>query len=58
MSTNRINTALVGEGRVLSDILAGLAARSNHLRLQILAVIDLSPQEDSSALDHARELDR
>lgn len=41
----------------MSDLVAGLATGSNHLRLQILAVIDLSPQGDSSALDHARALD-
>jgi PAS domain S-box-containing protein len=51
VSTNRINTALVGEGRRLSDLLAGLATRSPILRLQIVAVVDLDPGPDSPDLD-------
>ena len=44
MSTNRINTALVGEGRQLSDLLANLVTRSPLLRLKIVAIVDLDPQ--------------
>ena len=50
MSTNRINTALVGEGRQLSDLLAGLVTRSPMLRLNIVAVVDLDPGPDSPDL--------
>ena len=51
MSTNRINTALVGEGRQLSDLLAGLVTRSPLLRLKIVAVVDLDPGPDSPDLE-------
>jgi len=51
VSTNRINTALVGEGRQLTDLLAGLATRSSLLRLNIVAVVDLDPGPDSPNLD-------
>ncbi len=54
MSTNRINTALVGEGRQLSDLLAGLVTRSPLLRLNIVAVVDLDPGPDSPDLDLIR----
>jgi len=51
VSTNRIRTALVGEGRQLSDLLAGLATRSPLLRLKLVAVVDLNPGPDSPDLD-------
>jgi PAS domain S-box-containing protein len=51
VSTNRINTALVGEGRRLSDLLAGLVTRSPLLRLNIVAVVDLDPGQDSPNID-------
>ena len=51
MSTNRINTALVGEGRQLSDLLAGLVTRSPLLRLNIVAVVDLDPGLDSPDIE-------
>lgn len=54
VSTNRINTALVGEGRQLTDLLAGLATRSSLLRLNIVAVVDLDPGPDSPNLDLIR----
>jgi len=53
---NRISIALVGEGRDLSDMLAGLATRSRLLRLKIIAVIDLSGDRDSPAREHARSI--
>ncbi len=53
MSTNRINIALVGDGRELSDMLAGLATRSRLLRLKIVAVIDLGSGDHSPAREHA-----
>jgi PAS domain S-box-containing protein len=53
---NRINVALVGEGRQLSDILAGLATRSRLLRLKIIAVVDCGPDLESPARDHARDI--
>ncbi|MDX2473422.1 MAG: PAS domain S-box protein [Candidatus Krumholzibacteria bacterium] len=56
MSTNRIKIALVGEGRSLSDMLAGLANRSRLLRLKIVAVIDLGTDTDSPAHQHARDI--
>ena len=56
MSTNRIKIALVGEGRSLSDMLAGLANRSRLLRLKIVAVIDLGSDTDSPAHQHARDI--
>jgi PAS domain S-box-containing protein len=56
VSTNRIRIALVGEGRELSDLLAGLANRSRLLRLAIVAVINLDTDPDSPASDHARSL--
>ena len=55
MSTNRINTALIGEGRRLSDLLASLAAHSPVLRLKIVAVVDLDPGSDSPDPDLIRE---
>jgi PAS domain S-box-containing protein len=51
VSTNRINTALVGEGRQLSDLLAGLVTRSPLLRLNIVAVVDLDPGLDSPDIE-------
>ncbi|MFT7699555.1 MAG: PAS domain S-box-containing protein, partial [Candidatus Krumholzibacteriia bacterium] len=53
---NKINIALVGQGRELSNMLAGLATRSNSLRLNIVAVIDLSPDLVSEARDHAQSI--
>lgn len=53
MSTNRINIALVGDGRELSDMLAGLATRSRLLRVKIIAVIDLGAEINSPAREHA-----
>ncbi len=53
---NKIKVALVGQGRELSDMLAGLATRSQPLRLIIVAVIDLSPGAGGGARDHAREI--
>ncbi len=53
---NRINIALVGEGRNLSDMLAGLATRSRLLRLKITAVIDLGDDLESPAREHARSI--
>ncbi len=54
VSTNRISTALVGEGRQLADLLAGLSSRSTLLRLRIVAVVDLDPCPDSPGLDQLR----
>ena len=51
MSTNRINTALVAEGRQLTDLLAGLVTRSPLLRLKVVAVVDLDPGPDSPDLE-------
>lgn len=62
MNTNRneartaIRAALVGSGKPLSDLLAGLAARSSLLRLDILACIDLGPHLPQSGLEHARQV--
>ena len=56
MSTSRINTALVGEGRPLSDLLAGLSTSSRQLRLKIVALACLGPEDDCLVLDHAREI--
>ena len=56
MSTNRINIALVGDGRELSDMLAGLATRSRLLRLKISAVIDLGTDPNSPAREHAASI--
>ncbi len=50
MSTNRINTALVADGRQLTDLLAGLVTRSPLLRLNVVAVVDLDPGPDSPDL--------
>ena len=47
MSTNRISTALVGEGRLLTDLLGGITARSTLLRLKIVDVVDLAPGPNS-----------
>lgn len=41
----------MGEGRRLSDLLAGLVTRSPLLRLRIVAVVDLDPGPDSPDLD-------
>ena len=51
MSTNRINTALVGEGRQLSDLLANLVTRSPLLRLKIVAIVDLDPEPNGFDMD-------
>ena len=51
VSTNRISTALVGEGRQLSDLLSGLVTRSPLLRLHIVAVVDLDPGLDSPDME-------
>jgi len=56
VSTNRINTALVGEGRPLSDLLAGLSTSSRQLRLKIIAITCLGSREDCLVLEHAREV--
>ncbi|MEN8007751.1 MAG: PAS domain S-box protein [Candidatus Krumholzibacteriota bacterium] len=55
MSTNRINTALVAEGRQLTDLLAGLVTRSPLLRLKVVAVVDLDPGPDSPDLELFKE---
>ena len=55
MNTNRINTALVGEGRRLSALLAGLAAHLPVLRLKIVIVVDLDPGPDSPGLGLLRD---
>ena len=54
VSTNRINTALVGEGRQLTDLLGGIAARATLLRLKIVAVVDLDPGPESPGLEQLR----
>ncbi len=56
MSTSRIDTVLIGEGRQLSDLLAGLATRSRLLRMEIVAVVDVGPGPEHPALDHARDI--
>jgi len=53
---NRIRIALVGEGRALSDMLAGLATRSRLLQLKIVAVVDLGTDPDSPVREHARDI--
>jgi two-component system NtrC family sensor kinase len=54
VSTNRISTALVGEGRQLTELLAGIAARVTLLRLKIVAVVDLDPGPESPGLEQLR----
>jgi PAS domain S-box-containing protein len=56
VSTSRIDTVLIGEGRQLSDLLAGLATRSRLLRMEIVAVVDVGPGPEHPALDHARDI--
>ena len=58
MNTNRtsLRTALIGRGRELSDVLAGLASRSRLLGLEIVAVVDLDEGESSPARQHARDI--
>jgi len=56
VSTSRIDTVLIGEGRRLSDLLAGLATRSRLLRMEIVAVVDVGPGPEHPALEHARDI--
>ncbi|MBU2501384.1 PAS domain S-box protein [bacterium] len=58
MNTSRsdIRTALVGHGQPLSDLMAGLATRQNLLHLEIVALIDLGPADEDTALAHARQM--
>jgi PAS domain S-box-containing protein len=56
VSTSRINTALVGGGRPLSDLLAGLSTATRQLRLQIVAVACHESGDDCLVLEHAREV--
>ena len=44
---SRTKTALVGEGRLLAEMVSGLTTCARQLRLKIVAVVDLQPGPDS-----------
>ena len=55
-SRNNIRTLLVGSGRELSDLLAGVATRSRLLDLDIIGVVDLTTPAEPEARDLAKEM--
>ncbi len=47
---SRLSVTLIGQGSALGQLMAGLHARSNRLRIKIQAVIDTSSCEDNAEL--------